>query len=508
MKSILDLTSTEAKEFFLKDESYFKFDLPQYFKFAPLLAKVSEIIGSKELKNFCATDENKKPKNPRDFENVNYKLLANKDGEYSWRLYQLIHPALYVSLVHTVTKNENWEFIVKKFKEDFQKDERIKCESLPLNKSDQQKSNQSAQISHWWETVEQESIKLALEFEYIFCTDIVDCYGSLYTHSIPWALHSKDKAKKKKGSNKLLGNRIDKILREMAYGQTNGIPQGSSLMDFVAEIVLGYIDCQLINQINKNGSTDEDYKIIRFRDDYRIFVNSPKFGKWIVKELSQILEEMGMKLSPEKTSLSNSVIEGSIKPDKLAWLKNSKSYHNLQKQLLVIQNFGKTYRNSGTLIIELGQLLKRIEKKKKMREGENTEVLVSILVDIAFQNPRTYPVASSLLSKFISFMDSDCQKIETVKKIQNKFNKLPNTEHLDIWLQRITSKIDRSMEYESGLCKKLAGIEAKIWETDWLKEDLKKIIVQAEIISEEEFERMSPVISYDEVALFLENDYY
>ena len=46
----------------------------------------------------------------------------------------------------------------------------------------------------------------------------------------------------------------------MTNNQTNGIPQGSVLMDFIAEIVLGYADLLLTQKLNDNGI--EDYKII------------------------------------------------------------------------------------------------------------------------------------------------------------------------------------------------------------------------------------------------------
>ena len=57
----------------------------------------------------------------------------------------------------------------------------------------------------------------------------------------------------------------------MTYNQTNGIPQGSVLMDFLAEIVLGYADTKITEKIDSEIS---DYKIIRYRDDYKIFVHS------------------------------------------------------------------------------------------------------------------------------------------------------------------------------------------------------------------------------------------
>ena len=46
-------------------------------------------------------------------------------------------------------------------------------------------------------------------------------------------------------SEKYIGNRIDTMIQSMSYGQTNGIPQGSILMDFIAEMVLGYSDLLL-----------------------------------------------------------------------------------------------------------------------------------------------------------------------------------------------------------------------------------------------------------------------
>ncbi len=69
----------------------------------------------------------------------------------------------------------------------------------------------------------------------------------------------------------------------MRYGQTNGIPQGSSLMDLIAEMVLGYADEELDKLI---ASKKGQFKIIRFRDDYKIFTNSPELGREIVKHLS------------------------------------------------------------------------------------------------------------------------------------------------------------------------------------------------------------------------------
>ena len=126
---------------------------------------------------------------PRDHTGVNHNIFHNKDGRYAWRPFELIHPALYVSLVNTITAKNNWKLIHRRFR-DFRNNSQIQCLSIPVE-SKSEKSDRAALVTQWWEQVEQRSVELALDFDLLFQTDIVDCYGAIYTHSIAWALHSK-----------------------------------------------------------------------------------------------------------------------------------------------------------------------------------------------------------------------------------------------------------------------------------------------------------------------------
>jgi hypothetical protein len=152
-------------------------------------------------------------------------------------------------LVHKITEKSNWSTITGRFKS-LHGNDRIKCLSMPVESISDEK-DKTAQITHWWESVEQKSIELALEFDYLFETDLTDCYGSIYTHSIPWALDGKKEAK---GSDhkSSLGDQVDMLIRSMRHGQTNGIPQGSVLMDFIAEMVLGYADTLITKKTERN----------------------------------------------------------------------------------------------------------------------------------------------------------------------------------------------------------------------------------------------------------------
>ncbi len=503
MKNILDLKYTEAREFFLKDESYFNFDLPGYFTFTKLLTDISQKINSKDLSCFYLAN-----RNPRSLENVNYKLFSNKDGRYAWRLLQLIHPVLYASLVNKITEENHWNAVIQTFKQ-FEKKAIVECASLPVISSKEKQSDKATQILTWLEEVEQKSIALALKYDFIFHADITDCYGSIYTHSIPWALHTKERAKQERNSKDLIGNIIDSHLRDMSYGQTNGIPQGSVLMDFIAEMVLGYVDCELTKRIK--NLDDGDHQIIRYRDDYRIFVNNPQTGDEIVKELATTLGELGMRLNADKIKFSSDVIDSSIKPDKLFWIENGIINNSLQQQLIVLYQFSKKYPNSGTLNKELQKLYDSIEKLKSIKATE-VKVLVSILSNIAFRNPKTYPGAFAILSRVLDVVKDENEKKEFIKEIQNRFRKLPNTEYLDIWLQRISLKIDidneiHEIQYETDLCKKVSDNAVEIWDSSWLNDDLKKIMASAEIIDQKIIDEMGPVIDREEVALFKLNIY-
>ena len=283
--NILELTADEVKRFFLEHENYFSLKLPDYINSQELLDKLSFEMGEK---NYTSISE--KNNGPDSYEDVNYNIHYNKDGNYDWRSLQLINPVLYISLVNILSKKDNWNEILERFKE-IDKISVIKCESIPIVVKEEEKilNKQSIHILNWWDKIEQNSIKLSLEYNYLFKTDIVNCYSEIYTHSIAWALHTKKVAKKEKSNDKLLGNKVDKHLRAMSNGQTNGIPQGSVLMDFIAEIVLKYSDELISYEIKKDNKLNGKFQILRYRDDYKIFVKEIEIGREIMKIITRVL---------------------------------------------------------------------------------------------------------------------------------------------------------------------------------------------------------------------------
>ena len=489
MKRIIDLSENEAREFLLKEESYINFDLPVYFKFQDLLIEVDNCLKGKRLSDLRTS-------NPRDFDDINYHILTNKDGKYSWRPYQLIHPALYVSLVHMITEKENWKVIKKRFVE-FQQNDKIECHSLPVVSESKKKTDKESQIFTWWQMFEQKSINQSLDYKYILQTDITDCYGSIYTHTIPWSIHTKEEAKKKKNrnNNSLIGVVIDNHLKDMSYGQTNGIPQGSVLMDFIAEIVLGYVDLLLSEKLNELKIND--YKILRYRDDYRIFTNNPYEAEQITKVLSEILSGIGLKLNAGKTEASDNIIKNSLKPDKRYWIANQRITGNKQKWLIQLYLFSEDFPNSGTLDTQMRDFL-NVVKESERRDG-NVETLISIVTEIAFRNPRVVPTAVGIISYLLKQVDTHADNKKIVQRVYNKFQHIPNSDLLNVWLQRLTIKIDNSLIYNELICKKVVDRNEQIWNTKWLNKDLKEKIERTPIIIERKVKTLKAVISKAEV---------
>ena len=480
-KNILELQHSEAFEFFLKNEHYCNFDLPPYILFDSVLKSVNSIFNNKKLSDLYE-------QSPKSEDDINHTILHNKDGKYSWRPIRIIHPVLYVSLVREITNEKNWQTICERFKTFKDESPNIKCMSVPIA-SIKNKKAKPEQILSWWENVEQRSIEMALDYEYLTHIDISNCYGSIYTHSVSWALLGIDEAKKKRNDTKLIGSIIDNHLRDMSYGQTNGIPQGSTLMDFIAEIILGYIDLELTVKTKKMKLTN--YKIIRYRDDYRIFTNSLKDGEQIVKCISETLVKFGMSLNPNKTKPINQVIQGSIKSDKLYWIQEKQSMRSFQKHLLLIHSLSMKFPNSGSLVIALGNFYDRLKDKKNIN-NRDIYCLVSVIADIAYHSSRTYAVSSAIISKLLSSMKNKTKQIEIIGKIKSKFEKIPNTGHLDIWLQRIVIGFNANISFKEPICKIVNEPKknnVSIWKSNWLKEKIRKEIKDSSIVNIEKLNK-------------------
>lgn len=490
-KKIIDMSNVEALKFLLKSDSYCTLKLPKYFDFQPILNKIHKENSKKSYKGFFNKNDDSK-----NYNDVNYVITVNKADNYSFRRLVLTNPVSYVSIVQDMCEKDNWDLITQRF-EKFKSNSKIKCCSIPVE-SDNHSTDKKEQILNWWTEFEQITIAEALNFEYMMTTDISNFYPSIYTHSIPWALHDRDVVKQNyinKSKVKFYGDKLDEQIRGISYGQTNGIPQGSKLYDFIAEMILGYCDMLLGEQL-KSLKID-DYKIIRYRDDYRIFSNSSSELDVIFKTLVNILNDLNLQINDKKTHKTNDIISNSIKKDKIYGLLNpTQGDLNIQKKLFVIREVANLYPNSGLLVRMLHSYYKDdIIKLSKDTKSKNQ--IISLIVDIMKNNSRVYPECIAILSKLFTFY-ADSTKSSYIRKVRNKVSNKINADYLNIWLQRLTITDDISLEYDTPICEKIYK-NNKIWNTSWscCQIDEDKIIDRNALIT------MQKVVTIDEFDDFL-----
>lgn len=477
--SILELNYIDAKNYFLQSNVYCSINLPNYFNFDDVLKQSSLKLQGKNFNDFVDKEN--------DLRNIysSFSFSVNKDGAYQWRKLSLINPMIYVKLVNDITKEENWEQIKERFKL-FQSNEKIKCCSMPITNIE---SLTKETIINWWESFEQEIINLSGEYNVMGVTDISNCYSSIYTHTISWAIHGKDFAKENKRNSHLLGNIIDNDIGLMQCGQTNGLPEGSIISDFIAEIILGYADLLISERLH----TDYDYKILRYRDDYRIFTNDKTQVEMILKIISEVLLELNLKLNSKKTYITSNILDNAIKEDRLYLLHHPIVHKSFQKRLYSIWKLANKYPGCGSVKTELSRFYSRFSKVKNT--PANIDQLIAITINIMYISSNYFPICVAILSKLAS-ISNDYDLI--IKKIKKKFSTIPNTDYLDIWLQRLTLKTGYGTTYDCDLCKKVDNIKNDIWDWTWLKGQK----IKENIINEDVINNLNIVINVDEISIF------
>jgi hypothetical protein len=289
----------------------------------------------------------------------------------------------------------------------------------------------------------------------------------------------------------------------MRFSQTNGIPQGSVLMDFIAEMVLGYAD-SLIAEKLEEIDPDMVYQILRYRDDFKIFVNNPQIGELVLKTMTEVMSGLGLKMNPSKTKSTSQVIKGSIKEDKVEWLKRKPTASSLQKRLLLIHDHATNYPNAGSLAKALSDFNKSLTKVEELQPN-SIMPMISITADIALHNPRHLPACAAILSDFICRIESESEKTAVIDRIQKKFERVPNTGFLDIWLQRITLPFEPTKFYNEEICKVVNQTTSDLWNSDWITSTkLKTAVDPLCTVDQDEIEALTCTIEADEFELFFD----
>lgn len=130
-------------------------------------------------------------------------------------------------------------------------------------------------------------------------TDIAKYYGSIYTHSIPWVMHTKAIAKARRNDYTLEGNNIDRLLRNCQSGQTIGIPVGPDTSLIISELIGCWID-------NEFAAKLPGYVGYRYVDDFNFFFTSLELAEKAVRVLQEIFTSINLDMNDSKTQIKRS----------------------------------------------------------------------------------------------------------------------------------------------------------------------------------------------------------
>lgn len=201
------------------------------------------------------------------------------------------NPAHFVPLAKAVT--DNWGAIDKH------------CRKSTISRTRPEAGKERAVTGvHNLEELPSARAEIRTGAQYVVKADVENFYGSLYTHAIPWAFHTKTVAKADQGHTKsakggapLYGNVIDFASRNVQSGQTIGVPVGPDTSFIIAESVLCAAD-DIIQPELPRGVLG-----FRFSDDYEFACKSPSEAAEVLTVVQDALAEFELQVNPRKTSI-------------------------------------------------------------------------------------------------------------------------------------------------------------------------------------------------------------
>ena len=217
---------------------------------------------------------------------VKYRVLKNDN---SIRIFSIPNPGNYFCLCKCIS--DNWIKIKGKSVIFSNTEEYIETSLMSIY-SDNLEDRLIPLNTYDFSRDEQEIVlKKSFGKKFIAEADISNCFHSIYTHSIAWALVGKDVAKDDQTPSRWF-NSIDKCVRECQDRETIGIPIGPNTSNLLAELVLSEIDKELLAK---------GYSYVRFIDDYQCFCSTKEEANCFIRDLSLELSKFRLSLNSRKT---------------------------------------------------------------------------------------------------------------------------------------------------------------------------------------------------------------
>lgn len=251
-------------------------------------------------------------------------------------------------------------------------------------------------------------------------TDVSKFYGTIYTHSIPWLVHTKPVAKASRTDMTMLGNALDKDLRSLNSGQTVGIPIGPDTSLIIAEIITCLMDEHIQSKL-------KNVKSFRFIDDYFLYCDSYAEAEKAFKFIQSLLTEYQLDINEEKTKISKAPFafdsRWSIELGSFTFRKTAQSQLTDIERFVSLSLIHSNESPKDSVLLYSIQVLKYLPLF-----DENWDTYESLILKIGITEPRTLPVVTEILASNISRISKRKVKSVIEKIIENHLPKGHNYE--------------------------------------------------------------------------------
>lgn len=273
---------------------------------------------------------------------------------------------------------------------------------------------------------------LDCEKKYLFFSsvDVSKCFHSIYTHTISWAVKSKEFSKKYSLNKYCFESIFDKIMQHANYNETHGILVGPEASRIFSEIIFQEIDRNIIEELSgKSLEFKTDYRIYRYIDDYFIFANSHENIGIIHNVISERLLEYKLYINEKKSKLQSRPFISSQSKAKLACSKSINEFFSLdstsKKSSKLIKQIQADISNAGASFPDVSRYMMTAITRKALisikqefdindnKALDNYLSLIKSVYEMLFFiysmdcNFRT----TNLLGKFVLSVQRACQKL-------------------------------------------------------------------------------------------------
>ncbi len=334
-------------------------------------------------------------------------------GIYSRRKLGIPNPKQYSDLSSAII--ENWSLLRKTYKLSSY------SESTPIE-ARAKRAVRTKSIS--WNNFKFQLIEKSFDKKVELTLDISQFYPTIYTHSIPWAIVGKEKAKKffkiaisdqtkwqslVNSNNEAKAYRsadfIDTLVRNCNDRQSVGLCIGPDTSLILAEVIANRIDNEISKRLSSISHTGT-----RYYDDYYFYFNNRNEAENALKIIQQVLYEFQLETNENKvniTKLPFKYIEDWTEQfDRFIF--NEVDKYELRNFFSILNNSILLNKKNSSWIIHYA--LKQFRSGETVIQKENWDIFLSFLLQTLIIDSSTIDLIFEIIFIYKVYLDNISKK--------------------------------------------------------------------------------------------------